>query len=123
MKKSRIILSAISLAVILSASACASKSDVSADANVAATEADGADHAGENDTSVISGVVGAETTIDHSKLFSNRDLSGDYDAAKCDSIMLSDAGCTTDSKNVTIDRSTVTITGHAPFFQSSSPCT
>lgn len=49
------------------------------------------------------------------ELFSDRDLSGEYDAAACDSITLSDAGCTTDSKKVTIDGSVVTITGEGDY--------
>ena len=53
-----------------------------------------------------------------SKLFSNRDLSGEYDTAKCDSITLSDTGCTADSKKVTIDGSTVTITGEGDYIVS-----
>lgn len=115
MKKSRIILSAISLAVIMSVSACASKSDVSTDANVALADADKTNYEIKNDTGVISGAADTETMIDYSKLFSNRDLSEDYDAAKCDNITLSDTGCTTDSKNVTIDKSTVTITGEGDY--------
>ncbi|MDE7183126.1 MAG: carbohydrate-binding domain-containing protein, partial [Lachnospiraceae bacterium] len=53
--------------------------------------------------------------VKESELFSDRDLSGEYDAAACDSITLSDAGCTTDSKNVTIDKSVVTITGEGDY--------
>jgi len=49
------------------------------------------------------------------QLFSGRDLSGEYDAAACDSITLSDAGCTTDSKKVTIDGSVITITGEGDY--------
>lgn len=56
-----------------------------------------------------------EKTSDTSELFSDRDLSGSYDAAACDSIMLSDTGCTADSKNVTIDGSVVTITGEGDY--------
>ena len=54
------------------------------------------------------------------KLFSNRDLRGEYDAAECGSITLSDAGCTTDSQNVTIDGSTVTVTGEGDYIISGS---
>ncbi|MDE7478107.1 MAG: carbohydrate-binding domain-containing protein, partial [Lachnospiraceae bacterium] len=64
---------------------------------------------------VISGEAYTGTTIDLSKLFSDRDLSGEYDEAKCNKITLSDEGCTTDSKNVTIDGSTVTITGEGDY--------
>lgn len=49
------------------------------------------------------------------QLFSDRDLSGEYDAAACDSITLSDAGCTTDSKKVTVDGSVITITGEGDY--------
>ena len=49
------------------------------------------------------------------QLFSDRDLSGEYDAAACERITLSDAGCTTDSKKVTIDGSVITITGEGDY--------
>ena len=45
-----------------------------------------------------------------SQLFSERDLSGEYDASKCEQITLSDAGCTSDSSAVAIGQNTVTIT-------------
>jgi len=56
-----------------------------------------------------------EVNIDTSNLFSNRDLSGDYDAAKCANITLSDEGCKTDSKNVLVDGSVITITGEGDY--------
>lgn len=56
-----------------------------------------------------------EVNIDTSNLFSNRDLSGDYDAAKCATITLSDEGCKTDSKNVLVDGSVITITGEGDY--------
>ena len=49
------------------------------------------------------------------ELFSDRDLSGEYDAAACERITLSDAGCTTDSKKVTVDGSVITITGEGDY--------
>ena len=58
------------------------------------------------------------TTIDSSDLFSDRDLSGAYEISKCDSITLSDTGCTTDSRNVEIDGSTVTVTGEGDYIVS-----
>lgn len=54
--------------------------------------------------------AGAKTTIDTSDIFSNRDLSGEYDAAACESITLSDTGIATSAKGVAADGSTVTIT-------------
>lgn len=63
-------------------------------------------------------------TVDFSELFSQRDLSGEYDVAKCDNITLSDSKCTTDSKNVTIGKNkntdTVTITGEGDYMVSGS---
>lgn len=56
-----------------------------------------------------------EVNIDTSNLFSNRDLSGDYDVAKCANITLSDEGCKTDSKNVLVDGSVITITGEGDY--------
>jgi len=64
-----------------------------------------------NDTNVISGVAYTGTTIDTEDLFSDRDLSGAYDASECSRITLSDADCTADSKNVAVDGSIITITG------------
>ena len=56
-----------------------------------------------------------EVNIDTSNLFSNRDLSGDYDAAKCATITPSDEGSKTDSKNVLVDGSVITITGEGDY--------
>lgn len=74
----------------------------------------------EDDTGVILGEDApyTGTTIDSSDLFSDRDLSGAYEISKCDSITLSDAGCTTDSRNVEIDGSTVTVTGEGDYIVS-----
>lgn len=69
----------------------------------------------ENDTSVISDntegntSTSADVTVDTSELFSDRDLSGDYDASACEQITLSDAGSTSDSEGVTIDNNIITI--------------
>jgi hypothetical protein len=49
--------------------------------------------------------------INQDKLFSNRDLSGEYDVSECESITLSDnASKTSASKGVTISENTITIT-------------
>lgn len=77
------------------------------------------DHADNNET--VHATAGwdkgndVDTMIDSASLFSDRDLSGSYDTAKCDSITLSDQGCTTDAKNVTIDGSIITITGEGDY--------
>ena len=66
-----------------------------------------------NDTDVISESTDGETvteTADTSELFSNRDLSGDYDTGACEQIALSDTGSTSTSTGVTIDQNTITIT-------------
>lgn len=86
---------AVICAFSLSAAACSSTPELSSAANAAAKE--------------------TENTSDVSDLFSDRDLSGSYDAAACERILLSDAGCTADSKNVTIDKSVVTITGEGDY--------
>lgn len=86
---------AVICAFSLSAAACNSTPELSSAANAAAKE--------------------TENTSDVSDLFSDRDLSGSYDAAACERILLSDAGCTADSKNVTIDKSVVTITGEGDY--------
>ncbi|MDE7203677.1 MAG: carbohydrate-binding domain-containing protein [Lachnospiraceae bacterium] len=91
---------------------------VAAEAENAVTNSENGNSTNKNDTSVISLAADIETIIDSSKLFSNRDLSGEYDAAKCDNITISDKGCTTDSKNVTIDGSTVTIMGEGDYIVS-----
>lgn len=102
--------------------ACGKQGDIDTDANTAVSDAQQADitaaQNGENDTSVISGVAYTGSTIDTAKLFSDRDLSGVYDVSKCSRITLSDAGCTTDSKNVAIDGSIITITGEGDYIVS-----
>lgn len=120
MKKKQGQVLAIVLVLGLFATACGNKADVNGNANVVAAGADGVDHTGtgQEDTSVTSTLTEIETTIDRSDLFSNRDLSGSYD--KCDSITLSDAGCTTDSQNVVVDGSTITITGEGDYIVSGS---
>ena len=73
----------------------------------------------ENDTSVINDAAAVQ-----SELFSKRDLSGEYDKAKCGNITLSDGGCTADLKSVTIGKNgnadTVTITGEGDYMVSGS---
>lgn len=68
----------------------------------------------QNDTDVITadtdGNTVTDTITDTSELFSDRDLSGDYDASACEQITLSDAGSASDSKGATIDNNTITIT-------------
>lgn len=102
MKKKRYQVIAAAFLFSMAAVGCGNSAGITADANAAAVET-------EKD---------ADTGIDPSNLFSDRDLSGEYDAAKCDSITLSDTGCTTDSKNVTIDGSTVTVTGEGTYIVS-----
>ncbi len=120
MKKKQGRVLAVVLMLGVFATACGNETDVNRTAAAVAAEVDGAAHAedSKNDTSVTSDVGETETTIDISNLFSNRDLSGAYD--KCDSITLSDAGCTTDSNNVVIDGSTITITGEGDYIVSGS---
>jgi hypothetical protein len=48
--------------------------------------------------------------IDLDDLFSDRDLSGEYDASECGSITLADNASQSDAKGVTIDGNTITIT-------------
>lgn len=97
---------AVCLLAAVSATACANDGTVNVNA---------ASENNESDTNVISDVV-----ADESGLFSKRDLGGEYDASKCEHITLSDAGCTTDSKNVAIEGSRVTITGEGDYLVSGS---
>lgn len=125
MKKKRCKLMAVIVMTGLLVTACGNQAAKDAAASAAAAEAGGTkndetDNAGgsgnhKNDTNVISGAAYTGTTIDSSKLFSDRDLSGEYDASECDSITLSDQGCAADSKNVTIDKNTITITGEGDY--------
>jgi hypothetical protein len=70
------------------------------------------------DTTVSSSVPISETgtlaqgssIIDIDDLFSDRDLSGEYDASECESITLADNASQSDAKGVTIDGNTITIT-------------
>ncbi len=59
-----------------------------------------------------------ETFINTSEIFSNRDLSGEYEESECDKITLSDTGSTSDSKGTAIDGSTVTITKEGDYILS-----
>lgn len=105
--------------------ACGSQANKNTDINTVTAEA-GYDESNssdssatnKNDINVISGATDNETIIDPSELFSDRDLSGEYDTAKCGSIALSDTGCTTDSPNVTIDGNTVMVTGEGVYIVS-----
>lgn len=123
MKKKYHAVAAVVLMVSMLVTACGNRADMGAE-NAANTAVEGnADNKSDieviNDTDVANGI-----TVDTSELFSQRDLSGEYDAAKCDNITLSDSGCKTDSKNVTIEKSgntnTVTITGEGDYMISGS---
>ncbi len=125
MKNKKYQVMAVVLVYSMFATACGNQINKNIDINAVAAEAENVvtnsedgNSTNKNDTSVISGAADTETIIDSSKLFSNRDLSGEYDAAKCDNITISDKGCTTDSKNVTIDGSTVTIMGEGDYIVS-----
>lgn len=102
--KKRYRLMAVCLLSAMSVTACAHKGTVDVTASSENKK---------SDTTVIS-----ETAADESGLFSKRDLSGEFDASKCENITLSDAGSTTDSKNVAIEGSKVTITGEGDYMVS-----
>lgn len=55
------------------------------------------------------------TSIDVENVFSNRDLSGEYDADECETITLSDSGVSASGSGVTTDGSTVTITAEGTY--------
>lgn len=130
MKKNRYRMIAAVLMFGMTAAACGNQTDKNRDGNAVAAEAEknaDVDPADENTdrnsgdgADATAGMIDAETIIDPSKLFSDRDLSGEYDVAECDSITLSDAGCTTDSHNVIIDGSIVTITGGGEYLVNGS---
>jgi hypothetical protein len=59
----------------------------------------------------VTGTLGeGSSIIDIDDLFSDRDLSGEYDASECGSITLADNASQSDAKGVTIDGNTITIT-------------
>lgn len=125
MKKKQCQITAAFLVCGMLVTACGKQGDNHADTgtNAVASDAQQADITAvqndeKNDTSVISGAAYTGTTIDTAKLFSNRDLSGEYDASGCSHITLSDAGCAADSKNVAVDGSIVTITGEGDYIVS-----
>lgn len=72
-------------------------------------------HIAPTDADAAAGGAHTETMIDVAKLFSERDLSGEYDTLECERINLSDAGSVSDSESVTIDGGTVTITGEGNY--------
>lgn len=119
-KKYQVIAAVLMYSMIVTA--CGSQANNNTDKSAVAAQAENVESnssdsssTNKNDTSVISGAADNETIIDRAKLFSDRDLSGEYDAEKCDNITLSDTGCTTDSKHVTIDGNTVTINGEGDY--------
>ena len=121
-KKRQIQMMAAVLVCGILVTACGKQAGNNADANAAASDAGHVDTTAaqneKNDTNVISGAAYTGTTIDTEDLFSDRDLSGAYDASECSRITLSDAGCTADSKNVAVDGSIVTITGEGDYIVS-----
>jgi len=106
MNKKQIIISTVSIAGMVFASACGNTSKADVGANAIVSEVNDTNNAEKQ---------GADSSQNEKNLFSDRDLSGAYDVAECDSILLSDAGCTTDSKNVVINGSTVTIIGEGDY--------
>lgn len=121
-KKRQIQMMAAVLVCGILVTACGKQGGNNTDGNAAASDAGHADTTAaqneKNDTNVISGAAYTGTTIDTEDLFSDRDLSGAYDASECSRITLSDAGCTADSKNVAVDGSIVTITGEGDYIVS-----
>ncbi|MCM1261515.1 MAG: carbohydrate-binding domain-containing protein [Butyrivibrio sp.] len=62
------------------------------------------------DSKETSSQVSDSQSISASELFSNRDLSWEYDEAECEKVELADNNSTSDSKGVEIDGNVVTIT-------------
>lgn len=89
-------------------------SDSSAGASVSAESAsDALQSDTAQQTSAVTAVSGQR--LDVSDLFSDRDLSGDWDESQAVSITLNGDSAESDSANVTVDGSTVTITGEGVY--------
>ncbi len=74
---------------------------------------------GNTDTAAFSAAdiaaITASSVIDRTNMFTNRDSRTEYDEAEVIRISLSDSGIVTDSANVTVEGSTVTITGEGSY--------
>ncbi|MDE7282412.1 MAG: carbohydrate-binding domain-containing protein [Lachnospiraceae bacterium] len=107
------ILLSITLSICLLTTACGKNIDMGA------ADTQGINTDSNSDINAVT--VAASTTatfINTSEIFSNRDLSGEYDESKCDKITLSDTGAASDSKGVVIDGSTVTISKEGDYILS-----
>lgn len=103
----------VTLLICMITTACEKNTDMSA------TDTQGINTDSNSDNNAVT--VDASTTatfINTSEIFSNRDLSGEYDESKCDKITLSDMGSSSDSKGVVIDGNTVTITKEGDYILS-----
>jgi hypothetical protein len=108
MKKYKYI--AVILAASLLLSACTNQTVSSDDEPAAQNEATDNSDNNSQETSNLGTLAEDSSIIDKDKLFSDRDLAGEYDVSECSSITLSDSGSKSDAKGVTIDGSTITIT-------------
>lgn len=106
------------MAAVLSAgfllTACANTLEATQD-NIVEENADDLGNAGQterqniNNTAINKTFQGETTIIDIENVFSNRDLSGEYEEKECEKITLRDGGSTTDSTGVEIDANTITV--------------
>lgn len=107
----------VTLSICLFITACGDNGTVNTNSSV-----DGSDTVNTNssaDVSEDSNIASTTGTFTNaSEIFSNRDLSGEYDESKCERVTLSDAGSVSDSKGVYIDGSTVTITKEGDYILS-----
>lgn len=103
----------VTLLICMLVTACGKKTDIGAtDTHEISTDS----NLGNNAVTVAASTTATFTNT--SEIFSNRDLSGEYDESKCDKIALSDTGAASDSKGVVIDGSTVTISKEGDYILS-----
>lgn len=102
----------VTLLICMLVTACGKNTDMGA------ADTQGINTDSNSDNNAVTVAASTTATFNTSEIFSNRDLSGEYDESKCDKITLSDTGSTSDSKGVVIDGSTITITKEGDYILS-----
>ncbi|MCR5452909.1 MAG: carbohydrate-binding domain-containing protein [Lachnospiraceae bacterium] len=111
-KKYLSIIAMVTLTATLTLSGCSVTNLTTGSVETTETASGGAS-SGKNSSASLSKINTAE-------MFTDRDLENDYDESEAETITLSDSGCKSSSKNVKIDKSTITITAEGTYIISGS---
>jgi len=109
MKKYKWIAALISASVLLTACANTPNTLEATQDNIVDENAGEAPRETVNNKKASQSFQGEATMIDVDKVFSERDLSGEYEESECEKITLSDNGAATDSTGVEMNANTITI--------------